>query len=236
MYLLVTAKSFLIKTAWQPLKLVSWGSQTLSGAKVFIGIKSLVGSSFVKYANQDASEGSKLSDILAKSLLEMTLIKVKKITKVSFEFMFDFVIWTSFDLYNGRSILVSKIAARWQKLDFWNLVKVKKKCKESFTNFFLDFIRVRILSIKRHLVDEIVMKWINFDFCLFFRMNPTRISCVTTIGVSSYAFITFWANVWPRCTTKLSSSPVKKPRTKRIEKSLWRLHLDSNQRVSLFSN
>ena len=85
---------------------------------MFIGIKSLVGSSFVKYANQDASEGSKLSDILAKSLLEMTLIKVQKITKVNFEFIFDFVIRTSFDLYTGSSILVSKIAARWQKLDF----------------------------------------------------------------------------------------------------------------------
>ena len=108
----------------------------------------------------------------------------------------------------------------------------KKECKQSFTNFFRDFDRIGILSIKRHLVDKIVMKWINFDFCLFFRMNPTRISCVTTIGVFSYASITFWANVWPRCTTKLSSSPVKKPRTKRIEKSQWRSHLDSNQRVS----
>ena len=79
---------------------------------MFIGIKSLVGSSFVKYANQDASEGSKLSDILAKSLLEMILIKVQKITKVCFEFIFDFVIRTSFDLYTGSSILVLKIAAR----------------------------------------------------------------------------------------------------------------------------
>ena len=85
---------------------------------MFIGIKSLVGSSFVKYANQDASEGSKLSDILAKSLPEMTLIKVQKITKVSFEFIFDFVIRTPFDLYTASSILVSKIVARGQSWIF----------------------------------------------------------------------------------------------------------------------
>ena len=67
---------------------------------MFIGIKSLVGSSSVKYANQDASEGSKLSGFVARSLLSMTLIKVQanKMTKVLFEFMFDFVIRIPFDL------------------------------------------------------------------------------------------------------------------------------------------